>query len=101
MRAAIINDLPKVVAVVGTGGTSTSGNCDWAQPPPALSRVWCLLEMACALRTRTELQIVLTERQRQSLRASVLSDHRDVAQALAALRDGVRVHTHTRTRVTL
>eukprot|EP01043_Picozoa_sp_COSAG02_P130694 COSAG02_NODE_68387_length_248_cov_0.974063_1_plen_82_part_11 len=34
---AVVNDIPKVIAIVGS---------DWAAPF-AITRLWCLMEMAC------------------------------------------------------
>ncbi len=73
---AVINDLSKVIAIVGS---------DWAAPL-ALTRLWCLMEMACATRTQTELEIVMTERQRADLLSAVMTDNGRVSQALVDFR---------------
>ena len=54
----------------------------WDNPVP-LQRIWCLYELVCAMRSEeTELRIVLSEDQRQSLRAGLINDYEVVTQML-------------------
>ena len=58
----------------------------WDNPVP-LQRIWCLYELVCAMRSEeTELRIVLSEDQRQSLRAGLIADHIVVTQMLVQIR---------------
>ena len=82
---AVINDLPKVIAVVGS---------DWATPV-SLTRLWCLMEMACATRTQTELQVVMTDHQRTDLLSAVMTDPDRVRQALLDFRAIRSENAHT------
>eukprot|EP00040_Diaphanoeca_grandis_P018978 m.99911 g.99911 ORF g.99911 m.99911 type:complete len:586 (-) comp27203_c0_seq2:345-2102(-) len=71
--------------LIGSIGSVLAILTPWRNPVP-LTRIWCLFEMVCAMRTNVVLKILLPHEETTSLRSDVLKSYDSVMDMLTTIR---------------